>query len=81
LTTSFSSWLAVEFKLYQIKEFQRLKDEELKQRVGISSVILQKSIIVFTLEIDSFENTLSQMSFILKAKSLVYTRYGFRSDL
>ena len=27
----FASWLSVEFKLYLIKEFQRLKDEELKQ--------------------------------------------------
>lgn len=27
----FASWVSVEFKLYLIKEFQRLKDEELKQ--------------------------------------------------
>ncbi len=27
----FASWISVEFKLYLIKEFQRLKDEELKQ--------------------------------------------------
>ena len=27
----FASWISVEFKLYLIKEFQRLKDEERKQ--------------------------------------------------
>lgn len=27
----FASWVSVEFKLYLIKEFQRLKEEELKQ--------------------------------------------------
>ncbi len=27
----FASWISVEFKLYLIKEFQRLKEEELKQ--------------------------------------------------
>ena len=27
----FASWISVEFKLYLIKEFQRLKDEEYKQ--------------------------------------------------
>jgi hypothetical protein len=27
----FASWISVEFKLYLIKEFQRLKDEEHKQ--------------------------------------------------
>jgi len=27
----FASWISVEFKLYLIKEFQRLKDEEMKQ--------------------------------------------------
>jgi len=27
----FASWISVEFKLYLIKEFQRLKDQELKQ--------------------------------------------------
>jgi hypothetical protein len=27
----FASWISVEFKLYLVKEFQRLKDEELKQ--------------------------------------------------
>jgi len=27
----FASWVSVEFKLYLIKEFQRLKDQELKQ--------------------------------------------------
>ncbi len=27
----FAAWISVEFKLYLIKEFQRLKDEELKQ--------------------------------------------------
>ena len=27
----FASWISVEFKLYLIKEFQRLKDEEFKQ--------------------------------------------------
>lgn len=27
----FASWISVEFKLYLIKEFQRLKDEELQQ--------------------------------------------------
>lgn len=27
----FASWLSVEFKLYLIKEFQRLKDEEQRQ--------------------------------------------------
>ena len=28
----FASWISVEFKLYLIKEFQRLKDHEQKQR-------------------------------------------------
>ena len=27
----FASWVSVEFKLYLIKEFQRLKEQELKQ--------------------------------------------------
>ncbi len=30
-TFEFASWVSVEFKLYLIKEFQRLKEEELKQ--------------------------------------------------
>lgn len=31
----FASWTSVEFKLYFIKEFQRLKDEEQKQLGGV----------------------------------------------
>jgi hypothetical protein len=31
----FASWVSVEFKLYLIKEFQRLKEEEKKTLVGI----------------------------------------------
>lgn len=33
----FASWTSVEFKLYFIKEFQRLKDEEQKQLGGGSA--------------------------------------------
>lgn len=45
----FASWISVEFKLYFIKEFQRLKDEEQKQLGWSAKRELAKSIIESTL--------------------------------
>ena len=35
----FASWVSVEFELYLIKEFQRLKEEEQKQTVELNSTV------------------------------------------
>jgi len=43
----FASWISPKFKLYLIKEFQRLKDEEKSSLAGISAGILLKSITGF----------------------------------
>ena len=45
----FGMWISAEFKIYLIKEFQRLKDEEQKQLGGTSAVTLPKSITAFIL--------------------------------
>lgn len=44
----FASWVSPYFKLYLIKEFERLKEEEQKKLGGILREIWQKSIIEFT---------------------------------
>ena len=44
----FASWISVEFKLYLIKEFQRLKEQERKRSAGTSNEIWRKSITEFT---------------------------------
>ena len=40
----FASWISVEFKLYLVKEFERLKAEEMRRLAGTSSAIWPKSI-------------------------------------
>ena len=44
----FASWISVEFKLYLIKEFERLKEQERVQSVGISAATWQRSITAYT---------------------------------
>jgi hypothetical protein len=50
----FATWISVEFKLYLIKEFQRLKDEEQKQlgwdiRRNLTKILLQFTVITVSL--------------------------------
>jgi hypothetical protein len=45
----FANWISVEFELYIVKEFQRLKENELLEKNGIFKEPCQKLIIVFIL--------------------------------
>ena len=49
----FASWVSVEFKLYLIKEFQRLKEQELKQLgwdIRINLTKINYSFLIFFLK-------------------------------
>jgi hypothetical protein len=66
----FASWVSVEFKLYLIKEFQRLKDEELKQLGWDIKRNLTK--INYKIHTDAIKENLIPKELIPKQISFVY---------
>jgi len=66
----FASWVSVEFKLYLIKEFQRLKDEELKQLGWDIRRNLAK--INYRIHTDAIKDNLIPPELTLKQSRLVY---------
>jgi len=66
----FASWISVEFKLYLIKEFQRLKDEEQKQLGWDIRRNLTK--INYRIHTDAIKNNLIPETLTPQQTSLVY---------
>jgi len=66
----FAAWISVEFKLYLIKEFQRLKDEELKQLGWDIRRNLAK--INYRIHTDAIKENLIPPELTAKQTSLVY---------
>ncbi len=74
----FASWVSVEFKLYLIKEFQRLKDEEIeKLQLGwdIKRTIVKMN---YTIHTDAIKNNLIPLSI---AKNKISFIYASEADL
>src|SRR3989339_720445 len=66
----FASWVSVEFKLYLIKEFQRLKNEELKQLGWDIKRNLVK--INYRIHTDAIKENLVPQELTLKQVNLIY---------
>ena len=68
----FASWISVEFKLYLIKEFQRLKDEEVSSKRLEWNLQRTLSKINYTIHTDAIKETLIPPLLNKKQTSLVY---------
>jgi len=66
----FASWISVEFKLYLIKEFQRLKDEELKQLGWDIRRNLTK--INYRIHTDAIKDNLIPPALTLRQTNIIY---------
>jgi hypothetical protein len=77
----FASWVSVEFKLYLIKEFQRLKEEELKQLGWDIRRNLAK--INYRIHTDAIKENLIPPELTPRQINLVYAteRYFFKLEL
>lgn len=67
----FASWVSVEFKLYLIKEFQRLKDEEQKQLGWTTKRLLTK--INYKIHTDAIKDKLIPDSLTNRQISFIYS--------
>jgi len=68
----FASWISVEFKLYLIKEFQRLKLNETKQLNLDWTVKRQLTKINYIIHTDAIKNNLIPEKISLKQKNKIY---------
>ena len=66
----FASWVSIEFELYFIKEFQRLKEEEQKQIGWSAKRELAK--INYHIHTDAIKNNLVPMELTQKQTSIIY---------
>jgi len=81
----FGSWLSPEFKLYLIKEFQRLKQIELRQnladnRIGTKIAELEKLLLLYIEKNDSRVNEIIEVLNNLLAMPDETKKIGFKTD-
>ncbi|MCF1750590.1 KilA-N domain-containing protein [Mariniradius sediminis] len=68
----FASWISIEFKLYMIKEFQRLKEEESKRQKLDWNLQRTLAIVNYTIHTDAIKEKLIPDKLTSKQISLVY---------